>query len=60
MITGYTIRSTPNVIGDRRTTGRYKTKSEARKQLEYIKKNRDNMSGVGFNNPRIKKIRMFA
>jgi hypothetical protein len=53
----YMIRATPNVMGNRRSYGRFRKKSTALKELKKILKNRDNMSGVGFNNPRIKKFR---
>ena len=58
-VNGYVIMSTPNVTGNRRSYGRYFSKYKAKKELKNILKNRNSMSGVGHNNPRIKKVKLF-
>lgn len=63
--TGYTINSTENVGGKRRSLGRYFKKTEAKKELSKLlskpKGNktsyRNSLTGFGINNPRIKKMR---
>lgn len=68
----YVIRATPNVFGSRRDIYLYNKKSQAVKELKkllsppksrivngkkiYLTSYRDAQSGIGINNPRIKKI----
>jgi len=57
-VKGYVIRTTPN-FGHRTSYGRYFKKDDALKELKNILRNRNSMSGVGHNNPRIKRMDLF-
>lgn len=66
--TKYVIRATPNVFGNRRVINYFDSKIHAKKELKRLLSKplgnktsyRESRSGIGINNPRIKKIKGFV